>query len=231
MWYDYYYSYYILVVPAILITLWAQVRMNSTFKRYSGVYSRLGKTGRDIAESILRQNGIYDVNVEHISGNLTDHYDPKNKKIRLSDAIYGSNSVAALGVAAHEAGHAVQHATGYSFLKLRNAIIPITNIGSNLALPLVILGMFINMYELVDLGIILFSFAVLFQVITLPVEFNASKRAIEALSSSYTMDEEELRGTKKVLTAAALTYVAALAVSLANLFRLLLVANSGRRRR
>ncbi|MDP4153175.1 MAG: zinc metallopeptidase [Bacillota bacterium] len=231
MWSQYYMSYYIYVLPIVLIAMWASANVNSTYKKYSRVMSHSGRSGRDAAEMILRENNIYDVEIESIPGNLTDHYDPRVKKIRLSGDIYGSRSVAALGIAAHEAGHAVQHASGYAPLKLRNAIIPVTNIGSNLAIPLVILGIILSAPVFVNFGIALFTFAVIFQLLTLPVEINASRRAVAALEQSYTLDEEELKMTKKVLTAAALTYVAALAVALANLFRLLMLAQGGRDRR
>ena len=221
--------YIILVLPAILLSLWASANVNSTFKKYSSVMSRRGITGAESARRVLAANGVYDVKIEHISGNLTDHFDPKTNTIRLSEGVYGSTSVAAIGVAAHEAGHAVQYATGYAPMKLRSAIIPVTNIGSNLAMPLILLGIVLSMPALAELGILAFSFSTLFQLITVPVEFNASRRAVEAIENATT-DENEVKGAKKVLKAAALTYVAALAVSLANLLRLIMIVNGGRRR-
>ena len=221
--------YIILVLPAILLSLWASANVNSTFKKYSSVMSRRGITGAESARRVLAANGVYDVKIEHISGDLTDHFDPRTNTIRLSDGVYGSTSVAAIGVAAHEAGHAVQYATGYAPMKLRSVIIPVTNIGSNLAMPLILLGILLSAPLLAELGILAFSFSTLFQLITVPVEFNASRRAIEAIENATT-DENEVKGAKKVLKAAALTYVAALAVSLANLLRLIMIVNGGRRR-
>ena len=186
-------------------------------------------TGFEAARRILDANGLRHVHIERVAGNLTDHYDPKANVIRLSDATYSDTSVAAIGVAAHEAGHAVQHATGYGPIKLRMAIIPICNIGSNLAMPLIILGILLSYYPLSYLGIGAFALATFFQLVTLPVEFNASKRALAILESSH-MPTEDVAASKKVLTAAALTYVAALAVSLANLLRFILIVNGGRRR-
>ncbi|MBQ6929587.1 MAG: zinc metallopeptidase [Oscillospiraceae bacterium] len=214
--------YIILVLPAIAFSMWAQAKVNSTFNRYSRERTYSGMTGYEAARRILAANGLYHVNVERVSGNLTDHYDPKTNVIRLSDSVFGSNSVAAVGVAAHEAGHAVQYAQNYAPIKLRAAIIPITNIGSTLSMPLVLLGFFMGMQPLVNLGLLLFATVAVFQLVTLPVEFNASRRAVNALEMGGTMAEEEIRGVKKVLSAAAMTYVAALAVSLANLLRLVL---------
>ncbi|MBQ4150442.1 MAG: zinc metallopeptidase [Clostridia bacterium] len=220
--------YIILVLPAVLLSLWASANVNSTFKKYSSVMSHRGITGAESARRVLSANGVYDVKIEHISGNLTDHFDPKTNTIRLSDAVYNSTSVAAVGVAAHEAGHAVQYAEGYAPMKLRAAIIPVTNIGSNLAMPLILLGIIMSLPFLAELGILAFSFSTLFQLITVPVEFNASSRAMKAISAGTT-DENEVKGAKKVLKAAALTYVAALAVSLANLLRLIMIVNGSRR--
>ena len=214
--------YIILVLPAIAFSMWAQAKVNSTFNRYSRERTYSGMTGYEAARRILAANGLYHVNVERVSGNLTDHYDPKTNVIRLSDSVFGSNSVAAVGVAAHEAGHAVQYAQNYAPIKLRAAIIPITNVGSTLSMPLVLLGFFMGMQPLVNLGLLLFATVAVFQLVTLPVEFNASRRAVNALEMGGTMAEEEIRGVKKVLSAAAMTYVAALAVSLANLLRLVL---------
>ncbi len=220
-------TYLILVLPAIILSLWAQTKVNSTFTKYSKVLSRRGLTGKEVAEKILKANGIYDVTVEHINGNLSDHFDPRSKVIRLSDSVYDKTSVAALGVAAHETGHAIQHSTGYLPIKLRNSILPVAQIGSTAAVPLVILGLLFSS-TLVDFGIILFCAVVAFQIVTLPVEFNASNRAIKTLDNMAILDQEELSGSKKVLSAAAMTYVASAAVALANLLRLLSI--SGRRR-
>ncbi len=224
--FDYYYL--LLVVPALLITVWAQYKVKSTFARYSRVLSSRGISGSRAAEDILRGAGLYDIRVEPVAGSLTDHYDPRAGVIRLSQDVYGSTSVASIGVAAHEAGHALQHAEHYAPLKLRNAIIPLTNLGSTLSIPLVLIGYFMGAQPLVTAGIVLFSLVVVFQLITLPVEFNASRRAIAIIGQQTMLSSEELQGAKKVLTAAALTYVASLLVSLANLLRLVLLF--GRRR-
>lgn len=225
-------SYYlILVVPAILFSMWAQLKVNSTFKKYGRVRSMAGYTGAETARRILDENGLYNIRVERISGSLTDHYDPSAGVVRLSDSVYCSDSVAAVGVAAHETGHAVQHATNYMPLNIRRLIIPITNFGSQLSVPLILLGAFFNSISLVDLGIAAFSLMTVFQLVTLPVEFNASMRAVRTLENSGMMSNEELSGTKKVLTAAALTYVAALFVSLMQLIRLILIFGGNRRNR
>ena len=224
--FDYYYL--LLVVPALLITVWAQYKVKSTFARYSRVLSSRGISGSRAAEDILRGAGLYDIRVEPVAGSLTDHYDPRAGVIRLSQDVYGSTSVASIGVAAHEAGHALQHAKHYAPLKLRNAIIPLTNLGSTLSIPLVLIGYFMGAQPLVTAGIVLFSLVVVFQLITLPVEFNASRRAIAIIGQQAMLSSEELQGAKKVLTAAALTYVASLLVSLAKLLRLVLLF--GRRR-
>lgn len=222
--------YIILVVPAIILSLIASAGVNSTFQKYSKVASRAGLTGAESARRVLAANGVYGVTIERVSGNLTDHFDPKTNTIRLSESVYDANTVAAVGVAAHEAGHAVQYATGYAPIKIRSAIIPITNIGSNLAMPLVLIGLLLSSPMLANLGILAFSFSTLFQLVTLPVEFNASSRAIQTLENTGA-DENEVNGSKKVLRAAAMTYVAALAVSLANLLRLFLMVNRNNRRR
>ena len=221
-------TYIVFVLPAMLIAMWAQYKVNSTFKKYSRVYTDRRITGREAARKILDANGLTGVAVERISGNLTDHFDPKTNVIRLSDAVYDSPSVAAVGVAAHEAGHAVQYAVGYSPMKLRAAIIPITNIGSNAAIPLVLLGILFSFYPLAYAGVILFGTVVLFQLVTLPVEFNASRRAITALRGSGSFTEKELDGSKKVLSAAAMTYLAALLTAIGNMLRLIVII-SGRR--
>lgn len=222
---------YILVLIGVVICMLASAKMNSTFSRYSRVRNHSGMTGRDAAEQILHREGLYDVRIEHISGNLTDHYDPRTKTLRLSDATYNSTSVAALGVAAHECGHAVQHATGYLPLKLRSSLVPVANFGSTIAWPLIIFGLFISgrsSVMLINLGILAFSLAVLFQIVTLPVEFDASHRALKILGNTGLLYESEVRDTRKVLTAAALTYVAGAASAILQLLRILLLTGNRR---
>ena len=214
--------YLILVIPAMLFSMWAQARVNSTFNKYSKQRTYSGMTGYEAARRILAANGLHNVQVEHVSGNLTDHYDPKTNVIRLSDSVFSSASVAAVGVAAHEAGHAVQYAQNYAPIKLRSAIIPVTQIGSQLSIPLVLIGFLMGMDPLVNIGLLLFATVAFFQLVTLPVEFNASRRAVTALEMSGSIGDEELKGVRKVLSAAAMTYVAALAVAVANLLRLVL---------
>lgn len=226
-WMDRYYLF--LVIPAMLVAVLAQIQVSSTFSRYQQVHSRRGMTAAEAARRILDANGLHQVRVERVSGRLTDHYDPRSHVIRLSDSVYSSDSVGAIGVAAHECGHAVQYAQHYAPIKLRAALIPITTIGSNVAIPLAILGLVFGWSLLTDVGILLFAAVVLFQLITLPVEFNASRRAVATLDSQMLLEGEELAGAKKVLTAAALTYVAALIVAVANLLRLLLLRNNRRR--
>ena len=230
--FGYYYgfdmSYLVLVLPAMLLALWAQMRVSSTFGRYSQVRSVRGLTGAQAARYILDRNGLQHVRIEQISGNLTDHFDPRTNVVRLSQSVYNVPSIAAVGVAAHECGHAVQYAVGYGPMKLRAAIIPATNFGSKLAFPLILIGLLMNSSSLLLAGILLFSLTAVFQLVTLPVEFNASSRALQTLDQQGLLTREELGGTKKVLSAAALTYVAALIVSLAQLLRLLLIF--GRRR-
>ncbi|MBQ6876865.1 MAG: zinc metallopeptidase [Oscillospiraceae bacterium] len=221
--------YLILIVPALLFGLWAQSQVNNNFTKYSKIGNMRGMTGAQAAEYILQQNGIYDVQVRHISGHLSDNFSPRNKTINLSDSVYNSTSIAAIGVAAHEAGHAVQHAVNYKPIKIREMIIPVTQIGSWLYFPIIMLGFIFSSQYLVNLGIILFATLALFQLVTLPVEFNASDRAITTLSQSGILYGEEINGAKKVLKAAALTYVAALVSSLAQLLRLVLLFG-GRRR-
>lgn len=213
---------YILVVIGALLCLAASARVKSTFHKYSRVRSYSGMTGAEAAQRILNSAGIYDVSIQHISGDLSDHYDPRSKTLRLSDTVYGSTSVAAIGVAAHECGHAIQHDMGYIPLKMRSVIVPVANFGSTAAWPLIILGVFMGYSQsLINLGILLFSFAVLFQLITLPVEFNASSRAVRVLDETGILSGEEVSKTKKVLNAAALTYVAGAAASILQLLRLL----------
>lgn len=219
---------YILVLIGVVICMIASARMNATFNRYSKVRSHSGMTGREAAERILMQAGIRDVRVEHVSGNLTDHYDPRSKILRLSDATYSSNSVAAVGVAAHECGHAIQHEKGYAPLAIRGSLVPVANFGSTIAWPLIVIGLVMNSNMsalLLNLGILAFSFAVLFQLVTLPVEFNASGRALKILGNSGILYEDELKSTRKVLTAAALTYVAGATSAILQLLRILLLAN------
>ena len=221
-------TYLIMVMPFVILSIWASTNVNSTFKRYSKVYSRRGLTGAQAAEQVLRNNGVRDVRIERVSGNLTDHFDPKTNVIRLSDNVFSNTSAAAIGVACHEAGHAVQYAQNYGPIKLRAAIIPVTNIGSMLAMPLIMLGLVLNFmtefsYTFVYIGIGCFGLSLLFQLITLPVEFNASHRAVAAISGAGLLDKQELDGAKKTLRAAALTYVAAAAVSLMQLLRLILI--------
>lgn len=219
----------LIVLPALIFTIWAQHNVNSTYEKYSKVSVSRRMTGYDSARRILDANGLQEVRIERVHGHLTDHYDPRANVIRLSDSVHDSSSAAAIGVAAHEAGHAVQHAKGYAPIKLRMSIIPITRIGSAMAMPLFILGLFLALPELMYVGIAFYSLALLFQLVTLPVEFNASNRAMAALDKSGMLSDSELRASRKVLTAAALTYVAALASSLLSLIRLLVIANNRRR--
>ena len=219
---------YIILIPAMLFALIAQAMVNGSFNKYNKVFTACGMTGADAARLILDANGLQSVRIEQIAGNLTDHFDPRTNVIRLSSAVYNSKGIAAVGVAAHEAGHAVQHAEGYAPMKIRSAIIPATNIGSRLAIPIFLVGLLFS-YEIAMIGILLFSLTAVFQAVTLPVEFNASRRAMAALDNSGRLTSSELSGAKKVLTAAALTYVAALAASLSQILRLLLIANRRRR--
>ncbi|MEF2764403.1 MAG: zinc metallopeptidase [Mediterraneibacter sp.] len=231
MFYYYYDWTYILVLIGVVICMAASGRVNSVFTRYSRVRSHSGMTGKEAAERILRRNGIYDVQVIHIPGNLTDHYNPGKKTLGLSDTVYNSSSVAAIGVAAHECGHAVQHAVGYAPLSIRGVLVPVANFGSALSWPLILIGLLMNSQMsglLINLGILLFSAAVLFQIVTLPVEFNASNRAVRVLESSGMLYPEEVGDVKKVLRAAALTYVASAASMILQFLRLIIIG--GRRR-
>lgn len=221
-------SYIIYVLPALILAMWAQGRVSSTYSKYGNVLSIRGLTGAEVARRILSLNGVTDVTVERISGHLTDHFDPRTKVIRFSDSVYNSTSVAALGVAAHETGHALQHNQGYIPIKLRNSVLPVANLGSYAAFPLVLFGLLFQNGVMIDVGIILFSAVVAFQLITLPVEFNASKRALNVLDGQGILEGEELIGAKKVLSAAAMTYVASAAVAIANLLRLLSLTNRRR---
>ena len=222
---------YFLVIIGAIICMIASARVNSTFKKYSKYRSMTGMTGAQAAERILNYAGIYDVTIQHVSGNLTDHYNPKQKTLNLSDSVYNSTSVAAIGVAAHECGHAIQHQQEYAPLSIRSAIVPVANIGSQLAWPLILIGLFISSNTgvfFINLGIIAFSFAVIFQLVTLPVEFNASGRALRILGDTGILAESELPYTKKVLSAAALTYVASAAAAILQLLRLILLTNRRR---
>lgn len=226
-----YFAYYMtgfIMIPVFLFALYCQLKVKSSFNKYSKVHNRRGMTGADAAYKLLMMNGITDVRIKQIGGSLTDYYDPKAKEICLSQSVFNSTSVAAIGVACHEAGHACQHAQGYVPLKLRNAVIPATRIGSYLGVPLALIGMFLYSNTLIYAGIILYAAVALFQFITLPVEFNASRRALQTIEANGFLEGEEYSGAKKVLTAAALTYVAALASALATLLRLFLIVNNRR---
>lgn len=222
---------YILVMIGVVICLLASAKMNSTFSKYSRVRSHSGMTGKEAAEALLHREGIYDVRVEYVAGNLTDHYDPRSKVLRLSDATYQQTSVAAIGVAAHECGHAIQHARGYAPLSIRSVLVPVANFGSSIAWPLIIIGLIMNSQTsqlFLNLGVIAFSMAVSFQIVTLPVEFNASRRALKILGNTGMLYPDEVRETRKVLTAAALTYVAGAASAILQLLRLIMISNSRR---
>ena len=225
-------TYIIFVLPALLIAMWAQFNVNSTFNKFKTVNNRHGYTAHEVARKILDMNGLTYVKIERVAGHLSDHFDPRTNIVRLSDSTYSSTSVAAIGVAAHEVGHAVQHATGYAPIKIRNTMVPVANIGSVAGPYLIIIGLLLSggMSDiLLNLGVWFFSLAVLFQLVTLPVEFNASRRAIAALQDGMYLYEDEVPAVKKVLGAAAMTYVAAAAVSIANLLRFIMLIN-GRRR-
>ncbi len=214
----------ILLIPAIALSIYAQFAIRSAYAKWSKVHSSVGMTGRQVAENLLRQNNIFDVEVEEVGGTLSDHYDSRAKKIRLSSEVYRSTSLAALGVAAHETGHAIQHATAYAPLNVRQSLFPVANIGSTWGFWLFLIGMFVSSFNfLMDIGILLFAGAVLFQIVTLPVEFNASSRAMAQLSNGGYLRADEISGAKKVLNAAALTYVAAAAMAILQLVRLLLI--------
>ena len=223
--------YCILLIPILILSVWAQAQVSGNFKRYSGVANRRRLTGAQAAEAVLRAHGVYNVAIRPCAGNLTDHYDPRDNSISLSENVYNSASIAAVGVAAHEAGHAVQYAEGYAPLKFRNAIVPVTQFGAKLSTPLVILGLILSIYPLAYAGIILFGAVVVFQLVTLPTEFNASRRALAVLEEGNYLDGEELRGAKKVLSAAAMTYVAALFMSLMSLLRLIVIVSGSKNSR
>ena len=228
----YYLDYtYLLLIPAMLFALYAQFKVNSTYNKFSKVRNSRGITGAEVARRILDANGLWNVKVVHIAGSLTDNYNPQTNTVSLSDSTYSSDSVAAIGVAAHECGHAVQHATGYAPIKIRSAIIPITNIGSSLGMILLLVGLIFSSHSLAIFGVLLYSAVTVFQAVTLPVEFNASSRALKTLRDDFILDEDELPRARKVLSAAALTYVAPLISSIATVLRLLLIANNRTRRR
>ena len=233
--YGFDWTYVVLVLPCVLLSLWASSNVNSTFKRYANQFSSRRITGADAARRVLAANGVHGVRIDRVSGNLTDHFDPKTNVIRLSDSVYDNTSTAAIGVACHEAGHAVQYAESYTPMKVRAAIIPLTNFGSKIAMPLILAGILFTALgsfsdTLVYLGIAAFGMSLVFQLVTLPVEFNASRRAMRAIEEANILTAEEQKGARKTLTAAAMTYVAATAVALAQLLRLIMIFG-GRRRR
>lgn len=223
-------TYIVLVMPALIFAMYAQSKVNTTFNKYRTVGNRRGYTGADVARKILDMNGLQSVKIERVSGNLTDHFDPRTNVVRLSDATHDSMSVSAIGVAAHEVGHAIQHAEGYAPIKMRNAIVPIVQLASYAAWPLAIFGIIFSFSKLATLGVIMFMAVVLFQTITLPVEFNASSRALKTLGNNAILDADELSASKTVLSAAAMTYVAAAVVAVANLLRLLAITGAFRNR-
>lgn len=230
----YYYDWtMLLLIPALILSIWAQSRVNGTFRKYSDVYNSRGLTGADVARRILDKNGLYHVKIEHIEGNLTDHFDPRDNVVRLSDATYASQSVGSIGVAAHEVGHAIQHATGYAPIRVRNAIVPVVNVCSRLSMPILLIGLVFSYLGgffpvLIDVGILLFAGTVVFQLVTLPVEFNASSRALRTLDTEMILNPDELQGARKVLSAAAMTYVAAAVSAIMSLLRLLLLSRNRR---
>ena len=218
----------ILVIPGLLLGLWAQMRVSSAFRKYSAVHARSGMSAEDVARSMLNQAGCGNVSIRSVSGNLTDHYDPRNNTLRLSDGVYGSSSVAAIGIAAHECGHAMQQHEGYAPLVLRSALVPVVNLGSNLYFPIFLLGLILYNQAFFGIGIVLFSLTTIFQLVTLPVEFNASGRALRVLDQQGYLSPEEMDGARAVLSAAAMTYVAAAISSLLQLVRLLIIARDRR---
>ncbi len=234
MFWFYDYWYIVLVMPAVIFSIIASFKVNTTFEKYSRVRSSRGITGAEAARRVLDANGLYSVKIEQVRGKLTDHYDPRNNTVYLSESVYSVPSAAAIGVAAHEAGHAVQHAVGYTPIKIRAAIIPVTNFASQLSFPLILIGLLFSASDLIMLaylGVACFGMSTLFQLVTLPTEFNASRRALEAISSSGILSRDEIGSARKVLSAAAMTYVAALAVSLMQLLRLLIIVSGNDRRR
>lgn len=232
MYNGFYSASYLLVIVGAVLCLLASARVKSTYRKYAQVRSASGMTGAQAAEMILRRNGVLGVTVQHVAGELTDHYDPARGVVNLSDATYNSTSVAAIGVAAHECGHVMQHETGYLPLKIRTALVPVANIGSNIGIWIVMLGVILGLNDtLAMIGVYLFSFGVLFQLVTLPVEFDASRRALAMLQDYGMLGQTELQGSRSVLSAAAMTYVASAAASVLQLLRLLMIVNNGRRRR
>ncbi len=223
------YNYLLYMLPVMLLSLWASFRVKSAYQKYSKIPTLRGVSGRDAAKLILDSNGLGTTAVDRVPGQLTDHYNPQTNKIGLSEGVYGSSSIAAVGIAAHEAGHAVQHGTNYAFIKVRAAIIPISSIGANFSMFFIMLGILFQVLQLYWIGIILFGTVALFQLVTLPVEFDASRRAIASLESSGILNREELKGAKKVLSAAALTYVAALLTSLTQIFYYISIGNRNRK--
>ncbi len=228
LYYDF--SYFIFMIPCLVLSIYCSAKVNSTFNKYSKVANKRGITGAQAAQNVLTANGVTGVRIEQVAGNLTDHFDPRTNVIRLSESVYNSSSVAAVGVAAHEAGHAVQHAQGYVPNKIRSAVVPVANIGSRLSWILILIGLLLPVQYsfVITLGIVFFSFSVIFTLITLPVEFNASKRALATIQSTNLLYDDEYKGAKKTLSAAAMTYVAAAATSVAQLLRLLLLVNRRR---
>ncbi len=226
-WFDY---TYLLLIPALLFGLYAQFKVNSTYSKYQKVNNSRGWTAAEVARKILDDNGLYDVNIAHIAGNLTDNYNPKTNTVSLSDSVYSSTSVAAIGVAAHECGHAVQHAEQYTPIKIRSALVPVTNFGSSFGVIILAIGLIFSSYNIAMIGVLLYSLMAVFQAVTLPVEFNASSRALTTLREQNMLEDDELKMSKKVLSAAAMTYVAALVSSISTIFRLLLIVNRGTRR-
>lgn len=213
----------IILIPGLLLAMYAQAKVSSTYNRYKRVLSRSGYTGAQFARKMLNDNGLYDVTITQVNGRLSDHYDPRANQVRLSSEVYNGTSIASLGIAAHEVGHAVQHATNYFPLTVRNLVVPVTNFSSSIYMILIILGIFMNSFSMIQFGIMLFAVIVIFQVITLPVEFNASRRAIATLGGDGILDQDELTGAKRVLGAAAMTYVAAMVTAVLQLLQLLMV--------
>ena len=228
IWYDYY--YFILVVPALIISLIAQAKVKTTYAKMSKIMNARGLTGAQAAANVLRYYGITDVHIEQVAGSLTDHFDPRSNVIRLSEGVYNANSIAAVGIACHEAGHAAQHAENYKPIAVRNMVLPVANIGSASGLWIALIGLAMNVRIMILIGIILYAFVAIFQLVTLPVEFNASSRALKVIEETNMLQGEEYDGAKKVLSAAAMTYVAALLVSIMSLLRVVLRAKGGRRR-
>ncbi len=227
-WFDY---TYLLLIPALLFGMYAQFKVNSTYSKYQKVNNSRGWTAAEVARKILDDNGLYDIRIAHIAGNLTDNFNPKTNTVSLSDSVYSSTSVAAIGVAAHECGHAVQHAEQYTPIKIRSALVPVTNFGSTFGFIILAVGLIFSNYSIAMIGVLLYSLMAVFQAVTLPVEFNASSRALTTLREQNILEDDELAMSKKVLSAAAMTYVAALVSSIATVFRLLLIVNGNSRRR